>query len=61
MRNIGTNDASIAAGAWTPTITVSVPITAASEYAGAVDESPIASDSVKPIASWSSSTASSRG
>jgi hypothetical protein len=30
MKNIGMNEASSAAGAWTPTITTAVPITAAS-------------------------------
>ena len=40
-----------AAGAWTPTMTTIEPITAASEYAGAVEASPIASAPRKPIAS----------
>jgi hypothetical protein len=50
MKNIGTNEASSTAGACTPTATTTSPITAASEYAGAVDASPITSASVKPIA-----------
>ncbi len=31
MKNIGMNEARSAAGAWTPTMTTTVPITAASE------------------------------
>ena len=31
MKNIGTNDASSTAGVWTPAITTTIPITAASE------------------------------
>ena len=50
MKNIGMNDASSAAGAWTPTITTSEPMTAASEYAGAVDASPMTRASTNPIA-----------
>ena len=50
MKNIGTNEASSTAGACTPTATTTSPITAASEFAGAVDASPITSASVKPIA-----------
>jgi len=50
MKNIGMNDASSTAGAWTPTATTTSPMTAASEYAGAVDARPITSASVNPIA-----------
>ena len=47
---MGTNDTSSAPGAWTPTMTTSEPMIAASEYAGAVEASPITSESTKPIA-----------
>jgi hypothetical protein len=53
MKNIGTNESSSTPGAWTPTATTIAPITAASEYAGAVESRPIASPSTKPMASFS--------
>lgn len=50
MSTIGTNDASITPGAWTPTRATIGPITAAREYAGEVAFSPIARASTNPIA-----------
>jgi hypothetical protein len=46
------NDASSTAGACTPTVTTTIPSTAASEYAGAVEAMPMISPSTKPIASF---------
>ena len=43
------NAVSRAAGAWMPTTTATEPITAASEYAGAVEARPIESPSMNPI------------
>jgi hypothetical protein len=52
MRNIGTNETSSTAGAWVPTpaTATSSPSVAASEYAGAVDATPIATLEANPIA-----------
>lgn len=52
MQNIGTNETSSTAGAWTPTpvTATSSPRVAASEYAGAVEATPIAALETKPIA-----------
>ena len=52
MQNIGTNETSRTAGAWVPTppTATSRPSVAASEYAGAVEATPIATLEAKPIA-----------
>jgi len=50
MKNIGMNAVSRIAGACTPAATTIEPMTAANEYAGAVEAIPMISASTKPIA-----------